>query len=153
MSSATYEAFTAQEVVMMLEDIGYRAEVHEDEEHCCVIRSRCEGIAWQVNLVGQPPFHFGLRLKLPLLVSSDPVIWANDWNRTRFSQAFAPTDADTGSFLRDENGLAWVNVESLILFDSGVTTAHVVASLVWWVEDVLHIHSIPEVTYFEELPK
>jgi len=153
MNSSTYETFTAEEIIIMLEDLGYTAEVHEDDEHCCLLRSRSEGIAWQADLVGQPPLHAGLRLKLPLLVSCNPLTWANDWNRTRFSQAHAYTDSDTGDFLRDEDGLAWVNVESLILFESGVTAAHVAASLNRWVEDVLHVHSFPEVTYFEELPQ
>ena len=151
--STTYETFTAEEIVVMLEDLGYWACTHEDDAHRCIVRSRCDGIAWRAELLGQPPFHVGIRLKVPLLVGGDPLAWVNQWNQTRFSQAFAPADTETGDFLRDEDGLVWVNVESLVLFESGVTVAHVNACLSWWIEDVIHIHSVPEVTYFEKLPK
>jgi len=148
----TYDTFTAEEILIMLEDLGYWARTHENDDRSLVVRSRCDGIAWQADLVGWAPFHLGLRLKVPLLVKSDPFRWANDWNSTRYSQAYTLTDPESGDPVLDVDGHSWVNVESLVLFESGVTAAHVSACLQRWVDEVIHVHSIPEVTYFEELP-
>lgn len=152
MDAPTYDTFTAEEILIMLEDLGYWTHTHENEDRSIVVRSRCDGIAWQADLVGWAPFHFGLHLKVPLLVAGDPFRWANDWNKTRYSQACAITDPESGEPVSDVDGLSWVSVESLVLFENGVTTAHVSACLQRWVDEVIHVHSIPEVTYFEELP-
>lgn len=150
--AATYDTFTAEEILIMLEDLGYWSRTRENDDRSIVVHSRCDGIAWQADLVGWAPFHLGLGLKVPLLVRGDPFKWANDWNSTRYSQACAITDPESGDTVLDVDGRAWVNVESLVLFESGVTAAHVSACLQRWVDEVIHVHSIPEVTYFEELP-
>lgn len=152
MDALTYDTFTAEEILVMLEELGYWARTHENPDRSIVIRSRCDGIAWQADLVGWAPFHLGLRLNVPLLVAGDPFKWTNDWNSQRYSQAYTLTDPESSEPVRDSDGFAWVNVESLVLFESGVTASHVMACLKRWVDEVVHVHSIPEVTYFEELP-
>ena len=150
--AATYDTFTAEEILIMLEDLGYWSRTRENDDRSIVVHSRCDGIAWQADLVGWAPFHLGIGLKVPLLVKGDPFRWANDWNRARYSQAYTLTDPESGDPVLDVDGRAWVNVESLVLFESGVTAGHVSACLQRWVDEVIHVHSIPEVTYFEELP-
>jgi len=150
--AATYDTFTAEEILIMLEDLGYWSRTRENDDRSIVVHSRCDGIAWQADLVGWAPFHLGIGLKVPLLVKGDPFKWANDWNRARYSQAYTLTDPESGDPVLDVDGRAWVNVESLVLFESGVTAGHVSACLQRWVDEVIHVHSIPEVTYFEELP-
>lgn len=143
--------FTSGEILVMIEDLGYWAEPHEDTDSEVVITSRCDGIAWKAELVGHAPFHLGIRLEVPLLVEGDPFQWTNNWNRTRFSQASVLIDAEFGAPLLDENRLAYITIENLVMFERGVTPTHVTALLYRWTTDVIHIHSLQGVTYFEEL--
>lgn len=151
MSTPTYSVFTSDEILMMIEDLGYWAELYETADSEVVITSRCDGIAWKATLVGQAPFHLGIRLEVPLLVEGDPFQWTNNWNRTRFSQASVLIDAASGEPLLDEDGLAYITIENLVMFEKGVTPTHVTALLYRWTTDVIHIHSLQGVTYFEEL--
>lgn len=151
MSTPTYSVFTSDEILVMIEDLGYWAELHEDADSEVVITSRCDGIAWKAALVGHAPFHLGIRLEVPLLVEGDPFQWTNNWNRTRFSQASVLIDTELEAPLLDEDGLTYITIENLVMFEEGVTPVHVTALLHRWTTDVIHVHSLSGITYFEEL--
>lgn len=152
MTTLTYETFTSAEILEMFETLGYPTELTDKDPNNCFLTSCCFGIAWKLKLFGPPPFHFGLLMKVPLLISGDPFAWVNTWNQSRFTQAVVHTDPISGKPIRDRRDLAWVSIDSLQLFQHGVTPAYVLATLDTWIDDVLQIHNVEGVKYFKEFP-
>jgi hypothetical protein len=108
--------YTVDEIAAVIRELGLDAEILPDEPDCDTrIHSRANGIAWQVAMSGDGPFHFGIRARVPLWVRGDPMRWSNDWNRQHWSQAFAPIDTDTNRPLA--NGRTYmVGIESTLIW-------------------------------------
>ena len=145
--------YTVDEIAAVIRELGLDAEILPDEPDCDTrIHSRANGIAWQIAMSGDGPFHFGIRARVPLWVRGDPMRWSNDWNRNHWSQAFAPIDTDTNRPVA--NGRTYmVGIESTLIFGTGVTQEYVAGFIDWWTEEVNALSEIPEVTFYAELPQ
>jgi len=145
--------YTVDEIAAVIRELGLDAEILPDEPDCDTrINSRTDGIAWQIAMTGDGPFHLGIRARVPLWVRGDPLRWANDWNRKRWSQAFAAIDPDTSRPFTSERKYM-VGVEATLNFGTGVTPEYVAGFIDWWTEEVNALSEFPEVTFYAELPQ
>lgn len=144
--------FAAEEIAEILREIGCHAESMSqlNDEHSQV-HSRTGGIAWQVLLPGSPPFHTEMLVRVPLWVIGEPLRWANDWNRQRSSQAFAVYDRDSSCPM--SNGRKFlIGIESFLSFGLGVDERYVCGFLEWWISEVQHLRTFPNLEFFQDLP-
>lgn len=144
--------FTAEEIAEILRELGCDAKSTSrlDDEQSQV-HVRIGDVAWHVLLLGSPPFHTEMLVRVPLWVKGEPLRWANDWNRQRSSQAFAVYDEESNRPLR--NGRRFlIGIESFLSFGLGVDGGYVGRFLNWWVSEVQHLRTLPNVEFFQELP-
>jgi hypothetical protein len=145
--------YTVDEIAAVIRELGLDAEILPDEpDRDTRIHSRTNEIAWQIAMTGDRPFHFGIRARVPLWVRGDPLRWANDWNRQRWSQAFAAIDPDTNRPVTSERTYM-VGIESTFIFGTGVTPEYIAGFIDWWTEEVNALSEFPEVTFYAELPQ
>ena len=145
--------YTVDEIAGMIRELGFDAEILPDEPDTDTrISSRTNGIAWQIAMTGDGPFHLGIRARVPMWVRGDPFRWANEWNRHHWSQAFAAIDPDTNRPVASGRTYM-VGIESTLFFGSGVTPEYVVGFIDWWTDEVKALSEVPEVTFYEELPQ
>ena len=144
--------FAAEEIAEILRELGCHAEsISRLNDEQSQVHSRAGGIAWQVLLPGGPPFHTEMLVRVPLWVGGEPFRWANDWNRQRSSQAFAVHEGDSNRPM--SNGQKFlVGIESFLSFGFGVDDKYVERFLRWWVAEVQHLRTLPNVEFFEKLP-
>ena len=76
------ESYTADEIVGILHDLGYRATLDHDEDGTAEIETASQGYHWRVSFRGSEPFYRGmdLRLALPSMETrSASICWGYRW--------------------------------------------------------------------------
>ena len=146
------DLITATEVAEMLRNLGCEAENSSQlNQEGSRVNANIYRIPWQIELLGSPPFHTELLVRVPMWVNGDPLRWTNNWNRERSSQAFAIYDEGTNRPLR-KGRRHLVGIESYLSFGEGVEISYVVRFLGWWISELRQLSIRPGVEFFEELP-
>ncbi len=124
------ESYTADEIVGILHDLGYKATLGHDEEGTAEIETASQGYHWRVSFRGSEPFYRGMDLRLAL-PSMEPRADAAE----RFNRMYLDYKALCFHFpdLRYPHA---VEVVAGVPFEGGVSPRHLQARIETWAVDV-----------------
>jgi hypothetical protein len=133
------ESYTADEIVGILHDLGYKATLDHDEEGTAEIDTASQGYPWRVTLRGSEPFYRGMDLRLAL-----PAMESRAALAERFNREYLDYKALTFHF-PDLRYPHCVEVVSGVTFEGGVSPRYLRSQLESWAVDVSWI-----VDFFDE---
>ena len=142
---ATFEHFTAEEIIKILSDLDitvHHISALDDEDEMETLDCEIGDLEFLGFLLPEEPFFEELSLKAGNWVTGNPFEFVNDFNsEKRASTAFVVLN-DDGLLDRDEDGRSFVIVRLPISFVGGVTKEHVEFLLRIWIEDLFDFYQI-----------
>lgn len=124
------ESYTADEIVGILHDLGYKATLDHDEEGTAEIESASQGYPWRVTFRGSEPFYLGMDLRLAL-----PSMESHAALAVRFNHEYLDYKALTFHF-PDLRMPHVVDVVAGVTFEGGVSPQYLRTRIETWAADV-----------------
>ena len=144
------EAFTAEELVEIVRELGLPAEVEVDDDHEVSISVVLDDLYWSIDLGSESPFYRSMTMHSALILEEDPLKFANQWNRDHLSTVlYTAIDPETDDPIVLESGENIVFLRSSIPFFGSVTKKFLSFLLFVWHDDVCELFG-PQTTPDEE---
>jgi hypothetical protein len=144
------EAFTAEELVEIVRELGLPAEVEVDDDHEVSISVVLDDLYWSIDLGSESPFYRSMTMHSALILEEDPLKFANQWNRDHLSTVlYTAIDPETDDPIVLESGENIVFLRSSIPFFGSVTKKFLSFLLFVWHDDVCELFG-PQTTLDDE---
>lgn len=138
------EAYTAEEIKGIVEDVGLSAEIQTDEHNFVTINVSAGEVEWIIILGKELSPYQCMHLGAMTLVEDQPLIFANNWNAAHTSKIIATKDNETDTIYPSTDGQYVMTMSLFIPFFGSVSAEYLSYVVSHWHDEVCELMGFEE---------
>lgn len=138
------EAYTAEEIKGIVEDVGLSAEIQTDEHNFVTINVRAGEVEWIIILGKELSPYQCMHLGAMTLVEDQPLIFANNWNAAHTSKIIATKDNETDTINPSADGQYLMTMSWFVPFFGSVSAEYLTYVVSHWHDEVCELMGFEE---------